>query len=143
MVLNRADLGRFREVISQKPANVQIYERIHFQEMDRLFKEAMVLINTSVFEGFPYTFLQAGKFGVPILSLEVDPDGFIQRYHCGKVAMGNKARLLEGLQELIGNPDLWRTCSKNIRDYVESRHELNSVVKQLDGIFRELMKNAA
>lgn len=143
MVLNRADLGRFREVIGQKPANVQIYERIRFQEMDRLFKEAKVLINTSVFEGFPYTFLQAGKFGVPILSLEVDPDGFIQRYHCGKVAMGNKARLLEGLQELIGNPDLWRTCSKNIRDYVESRHELNSVVKQLDGIFRELMKNAA
>ena len=143
MVLNRVDQRQFEEVMSQKPANVQIYERVRFQEMERLFKEAGVLVNTSIFEGFPYTFLQAGKFGVPILSLEVDPDGFIQRYHCGKVAMGNKARLLEGLQEWIGNPDLWRTYSKNIRDYVESRHELNLVVRQLDGLFKEIMKDAA
>lgn len=143
MVLNRVDQRQFEDVVGQKPPNVRIYDRIHFQEMETLFKEAAVLINTSVFEGFPYAFLQAGKFGVPILSLEVDPDGFIQRYHCGMVAMGKKDRLLEELKELMDNPELRRMYSKNIRDYVESRHELNSVVKQLDGLLSEVMKDAA
>ena len=41
--------------------------------------KSKILINTSSFEGFPNTFVQAWANGVPVISLKVDPDNIIKK----------------------------------------------------------------
>jgi glycosyltransferase involved in cell wall biosynthesis len=139
LVLNRSDLALFDHILRVKPSNVQILESIDFREMESLFARAFVLINTSLFEGFPNTFLQAGKYGVPILSLQVDPDGFVEKHRCGIVAKGEVAILAEGLRRLISDSSLRKTCSENIKSYILSHHEANARVSQLNQFLKGLL----
>ena len=73
MLMNRSDENIFKEVECAKSLNLEIIEWLPYRKAEALIAGAFALVNTSCFEGFPNTFLQAGKFGVPILSFEVDP----------------------------------------------------------------------
>jgi glycosyltransferase involved in cell wall biosynthesis len=114
-------------------------ENIDFRKVENLFSQAFLLINTSIFEGFPNTFLQAGKHGIPLLSLQVDPDGFIEKYECGKVVRGNLSNLAEGLKQMAFGTEFWHQCSENIKQYVRSHHEVNDKVKELHQILEKFV----
>jgi glycosyltransferase involved in cell wall biosynthesis len=137
MVLNRSDPGIFDRAIATATPNVTIRDFVPYAESDGLFRDARALINTSRFEGFPNTFLQAGKSGVPLLSLEADPDGFIARHECGLVAGGDYRRLARGLALLHGDEARWRTCSANIAAYVRAHHDLDSAAERLSQALTE------
>jgi glycosyltransferase involved in cell wall biosynthesis len=136
MILNCSDLNIFRKIIINIPKNVEVIERLDFESTDNLFRKALVFINTSVFEGFPNTFLQAGKYGVPILSLSVDPDDFIKRYSCGLVADGNFEQLSDGLRVIITDREKAREFSHNVKRYVSRFHDLESQARKLKNFFR-------
>ena len=140
MVLNRSDPKIHGEILRRKTENLLILESVDYRDVETLFAQAFLLINTSVFEGFPNTFLQAGKYGVPILSLQANPDGFIKRYGCGKVTDGNLSEFTKGMKFMISNPDFRHQCSENIKRYVRSHHDLNDKVKELDQILRNIME---
>jgi glycosyltransferase involved in cell wall biosynthesis len=118
-----------------------VLEWIPFEEVERLFAQALVLINTSLFEGFPNTFLQAGKYAVPLLSLQVDPDGFIEGYECGIVARGRFDMLVEGLDVIRSDQARHSLFARNIRGYVQKHHSLAQKVRQLDQILAALKSN--
>lgn len=80
-------------------------------------------------EGFPNTFLQAGKQAVPVLSYRVDLDGYIDRDGCGIVAHGDFERLVEGLREIRADSET--VYGRNHRVYVERNHSLAEKVKLL------------
>ena len=139
MVLNRSEPETFKDIIHTKPPNVEIIENVRFGEVEKLFARAFMLINTSAREGFPNTFLQAGKFGIPILSFQVDPDGFIEKYGCGLVANGDINVLTQGLRRLVLDSDFHSQCSRNIKQYVLTYHEPCEKVQQLNEVLRETM----
>ena len=143
MVLNRSDPEIHAEILRRKPKNLRIIENVDFRDVENLFEEAFLFVNTSRFEGFPNTFLQAGKCGVPILSLQVDPDGFIENHQCGIVAKGDTAGLMDGLRRIKSDPDLWQNCSENIKRYIFNYHELKSKVIQLNQILSEFLRHGA
>ena len=139
MVMNRANARVFEQVQAEKPANVEIIERVPFGESDALFRQAYVLVNTSVFEGFPNAFLQAGKYGVPILSLQVDPDGFIAASGCGASAGGDLAALAGQLESLCREPARRDQCGQRAYRYVQEHHRIEDKIAGLDAILRELV----
>ena len=105
-----------------------------------MFAQAFVFVSTSLFEGFPNTFLQAGKYGVPILSYQVDPDDFIERNNCGIVAHGDFDRLVEGMRAIQAHWTSGRgRYSSNIRKYVEENHNLEEQVRIIDRALYELL----
>lgn len=139
MVLNRSDPLIFARMMRLKPPNLLISEKMPFAKMDRLFRRARVLINTSAFEGFPNTFLQAGKYGTPILSLNVDPDGVIEQNEGGFVAKGRESELAAQLALLHNDAVVWQSCSTMIRQYVEKNHDLEAMTAQLKELLLEIM----
>ncbi len=139
--MNRAERDRFERIQQAKPANVNILEGVPFHKIETLFKRAFVFINTSVFEGFPNTFLQAGKYGVPVLSFAVDPDGMFERHACGVCAGGDFERLAEGLASLHSDSDRRARLGDNIREYVRANHDLNAGMLELSQVLGRLMES--
>lgn len=131
MVMNRSRDEIFKSIIAATPANVTIIEHVPINKIERLFARAFALVNTSDFEGFPNTFLQAGKYAVPILSLNVDPDGFVQEHGCGIVAGGSMERLSAGLACIATNHRERERYGSAARSYVEKHHDLAKNVQKL------------
>jgi glycosyltransferase involved in cell wall biosynthesis len=140
-VMNRSDPTIFDAVREAAPANLEIIERLPFADTERLFARAFALINTSRFEGFPNAFLQAGKFGVPVLSLEVDPDSMISTHGCGIVASGDVAALARSVVRLQKDRSLAEQLGRNLRAYVETHHRLEERARQLDELLTRLSTN--
>ncbi len=115
--------------------NLTLYDGIDFHQIQRFFNEADLFINTSVYEGFPNTFIQAGIGQTPILSLNVNPDDFLDRVKGGLCANGDQAILFSNFEQLLNDRELWQEFSKGIFDYVKQHHD----IKHLDHKFMTLL----
>jgi glycosyltransferase involved in cell wall biosynthesis len=130
----------FEAVRAQAAAlgNVEHVGFVPFREVDAHFRRAKAYVLTSGFEGFPSTFVQAAKNGTPILSLDFNPDGFLDRHDCGGCARGDLDRLEEMLVRLLRDPAAWERQSRNAWRYARAHHELDSVVERFGTLLVEL-----
>lgn len=99
---------------------------------------AHILVNTSVYEGFSNTFVQAWMQQVPIVSLNVNPDGIFEKYGIGKLA-GNVDKLCHDVQALINDDQLRGQMGARARDYAIDNHSMKNA-KELVAIIDELLK---
>jgi len=134
MLMNRSDDGIFRRIQSALPGNVRLIEQLPPSEAEHLFEHALVLVNTSRFEGFPNAFLQAGKHRVPVLSLLVNPDAYLAQHGCGVAADGSEERLTHELLRLMRDTKRVEMLGAAHRRYVEKYHRLEDRVAELDKI---------
>lgn len=119
--------------------NLSLKENVVFEKVQAYFNRANVLVNTSDSEGFPNTFLQAGLGRTPILSLNVNPDGFIKEHECGFHCHNDPNELKSKLQVLFENKPVYERCSKNIFDYVKKYHSLDVQSKRMKELFGTLI----
>ncbi len=56
---------------------------IPYHQVNQYFQRASLLVNTSVTEAFPITFIQAWANNAPVVSLNVDPDNIIKNENLG------------------------------------------------------------
>lgn len=109
---------------TKEVSNLTIFENMPFFETDTFYKRAKVLVNTSGYEGFPNTFLHAGAYYCPSLSLNVNPDGILTKYEIGWCAEGNEDSLRDFLQIALTDEPLRKMYGMNARKYVESNHDI-------------------
>jgi glycosyltransferase involved in cell wall biosynthesis len=103
------------------------------QQADKVFallKASRVLVNTSRFEGFPNTMLEAWSVGVPVISLSVDPGGVIEREHLGLLSR-IEAQLRKDVSTLSCQEPLNQRLGANGLAYVRRRHSLEAVFEAL------------
>ncbi len=62
-----------------KMPNVRCYERVPYQDMDKIWEKGRILLLTSHFEGTPNVVLEAWSHGIPVVSCKVDVDGFLSK----------------------------------------------------------------
>jgi glycosyltransferase involved in cell wall biosynthesis len=118
--------------------NLKFIEYVPFREIDRYFQRAKVLVNTSSAEGFPNTFIQAGKCGTVILSLNTNPDGFLDRFNCGFCANGDWDKFVDSLKRLL-RENLYMEMGKNARKYVEGNHDIARIIEQYKKHFMDAL----
>lgn len=121
-------------------SNLRFIEKVPFEHIQIYFNQAKVFVNTSVSEGFPNTFIQAGIGRAALLSLKVDPDNFITVYDCGYVCQDDSAMLVENLKKLLHNPMDWQERGLNTYQYVLENHSLNSGIAKFGKIIHNALK---
>jgi len=121
--------------------NLTMVGRTPFQEVERYFSDAKLFINTSSFEGFPNTFLQAGKYGVPIVSAIVDPGGMLSKHGCGVTCNDDLDAMIKNIHELMTKTDRYVEASHNCESYVRAYHDKNLVIRDYEKAIDEIMSN--
>jgi glycosyltransferase involved in cell wall biosynthesis len=131
---------KYRQLLARAGAvkNLQFIEQVPFCEIGGYFQRAKVFVSTSDSEGFPNTFVEACSYAAPILSLKVDPDGFINGYRCGMSCNDDWQRLVDSLKVMLQE----QRCLEfgtNARKYVEEHHDLTRIARRYKAIFLQLV----
>jgi len=146
IAMNKIDKTRFAaaQETAEKLKNIVFLGALTQEEVQQWFKKTKLFLNTSLREGFPNTFLQAWASGVPVVSLNVDPDNVIEQHKLGKVVEKNiaertnfpqKAELLIGpVEELLKEERLRREMGEAAFSYVMAHHAPDKVTKKLTDI---------
>jgi glycosyltransferase involved in cell wall biosynthesis len=123
---------------AKKVKNLQFIHRVSFSEIDNYFQKAKIFINTSDSEGFPNTFIQACNFATPILSLNVNPDGFLNEYGCGISCNGNMQQMIDSIGFMLTD-NRYIEMGKKARKYVEQKHDLKIIIEEYKRMFNALL----
>ena len=115
---------------SQKLNNLKFVDFVPFNQIDKYFQEAKILVNTSTQEGFPSTFIQAAKNKTPIVSLNVNPDNFLEEYNCGVCCNNNFELMNKNLNILLSDKNSYKRMSENTYNYVKKNHDLKKNAKK-------------
>jgi len=107
------------------------------EDVFQLLEKAKVLVNTSRVEGFSNTFIEAWLHGVPVVTLNVDPDELIEKNSLGSVSR-NSDKLIKDVELLMENEELWRQTSRRCRKFAEENFNIIDKVNDLEGLIERL-----
>ena len=110
--------------------NVEYKGFLPFAEADRYFDGARVMVNTSKYEGFPNTFLQAWSRGVPSVGF-VDT-GSRQDGEPVYAIASDLDDACAQVDRLMSDDVQWRTASRRARAYFNEHHSVEAVVGQYE-----------
>jgi glycosyltransferase involved in cell wall biosynthesis len=115
--------------------NVSLSGRLNHFDTIYQIANSKALISTSVMEGFPNVFIEAWAYGIPVLSLYVDPGSTIKKEELGEVAHGNLHKLLQAME----NSRNTKEFANRAKVYIERNHALNAnKIKETSCLFIEL-----
>jgi len=120
--------------------NLEFIERVPFGQVETYFARAKVFVNTSDSEGFANTFIQACMAATPILSLNVNPDGFLDEYKCGICADGDWEKFIEGCK-ILAERSTTEEYGRNGRQYVQENHDVAKIIEKYKELFRQTISN--
>ncbi|MEX1997129.1 MAG: glycosyltransferase family 4 protein [Candidatus Andersenbacteria bacterium] len=120
-------------------SNITVRSQVPFAEIDGYFQKALLFVNTSLQEGFPNTYVQAAKWGVPIAALQVNPDNILHTYAFGKAAGGDFLRLTADIGEILSRGELRSTMSERAYQYAREHHNLPAVIKKYQALLQSLI----
>jgi glycosyltransferase involved in cell wall biosynthesis len=96
------------------------------EKVNSILAKAHIFINTSRYEGFANTFIQAWMRKVPVVSLHVNPDGVLDQNKIGFFA-GTYEKMLERVVHLIKNPALRDEMGERAQVYAFEKHSENNI----------------
>lgn len=103
--------------------NLRLIESVPYHEAQHWYDRARVFANTSQWEGWPNSFIQAGLGHAALLSLRVDPDGIFAEFGLGECAADNFAGLVAGARRLMDNPAMLASAQDGAARFVREAHD--------------------
>jgi len=117
--------------------NVEYLGELSYEKTNHLIAKASVLVNTSVSEGFPNTFVQAWLRETPVVSLDVDPDRLLETEGIG-YRSGSTEKLAGDVKALLEDEEKRKTMGKRARRYAVEHHDITRVGKSYLDLFQRL-----
>jgi len=120
--------------------NVEYLGELSYEKTNELIAEASVLVNTSVSEGFPNTFIQAWLRETPVVSLDVDPYNLLEAEGIG-YRSGSFEKLASDVKALLKDEEKRRLIGKKARQYAIENHDITRIGKSYLDLFERLLKS--
>lgn len=118
--------------------NVAYLGELPYERANELISEASILVNTSVSEGFPNTFIQAWMRETPVVSLDVDPDGLLETEGIG-IHSGSQEKLACDVRALLEDEEKRRVIGKKARQYAMANHDITKIGKSYLNLFEQMV----
>jgi len=119
------------EQVNSTP-NMKYMGRLPQKEVNRLFATSHLLVNTSKYEGFSNTFIQAWMRKVPVISYNVDPDKLLSEKKYGACAYGDYDLMLRQLKFLIEDEKERTLIGKRAQEYAIEHHSDSNLHNLVD-----------
>jgi glycosyltransferase involved in cell wall biosynthesis len=126
---------RVREQAAGLP-NVEFKGFLPLAEVEPWFDRARVLVNTSVYEGMPNTFMQAWARGVPTVAT-VDVGAKLEGRGIYPVVAGAEEGAAE-VERLFAEDLHWARASARCREYFDRWHSGAEVLRRYEDLFNDL-----
>jgi glycosyltransferase involved in cell wall biosynthesis len=125
MVCPRENVGLWESVAERgaKLANLSFIEKVPYHEIQHHYDAARVFVNTSEWEGWPNSFIQAGLGRTALLSLAVNPDGIFERFGLGCFAAGDFERLASDARAMIADAAQQEAMQAGCARFVAEMHD--------------------
>lgn len=101
----------------------------------KLYDKAHLLVSTSRAEGFPNTFIQSWLRGVPVLSLDVNPDRLLGPDGLGAIA-STMDDLEHKLREFLADPNLRGEVGRRAHEFAKKEFDLQANMDKLEDLIR-------
>jgi glycosyltransferase involved in cell wall biosynthesis len=126
------------EAAAERLPNLELLPPRPRSELLEEMRGAVALVKTSRVEGMPNGFLEAWARGVPVLSLNVDPDAKIANNDIGVAADGSMERLIEAAASLWRDPALRTAMGERARRFIQDVHSPEAVADRWVALLEEL-----
>jgi glycosyltransferase involved in cell wall biosynthesis len=134
----RSEYARDLQQRAGSISNVALHGRVPDHDLNTLYHRARLLCCTSVFEGFPNTFLEAWSVGLPVIST-FDPDKIIARKKLGQPAC-SVVEICAGITVFIEDSRRWQEASSAAQSYFNTHHTLDAVMPNFVRLFQQIKK---
>jgi glycosyltransferase involved in cell wall biosynthesis len=124
MICPREDAALWATVAERaaKLPNVTFRNGVPYREVQAHYDSARVFVNTSTFEGWPNSFIQAGLAETAILSLQVRPDTIFDDYELGVCADGDGEAFLKKAREWLADSERTGRMGREAKRFVVELH---------------------
>ena len=120
-------------MVSTFPQNIIIRGHANASELMNAYQDAILLINTSDYEGIPLTFDEAWACELPVVSLNVDPDGVITRHSLGFVSK-TIDQMVKDIEYLCDDKHKTAELGLGCRDFVVKNHNIDIMAERINDI---------
>lgn len=121
--------------------NLEMTGFVPHADVESFFDGAAVLVNTTVSEGFPNTFLQGWSRGMPSVSF-FDAGARVEGAAVGRV-VPDLDSMAQAVRQLKSDEPLWLTEGARAAEYVRRHHAVDRVVDACESTFDRLMAQPA
>lgn len=127
------------ERMDRRISNFEYVGYVNPSDIGEHYKSAIALVNTSDYEGFPNTFLEAWVHGTPVVSLKFDLDNILEEELVG-FHSGNIETMADQLEELHRDRELLNKMSTHSRKFVEEHFQIDTVTERYTDVFFDLVE---
>ena len=130
IMIGRTNQRLLKFIRSKNLSNLVHLGELSQEQVNSRIANSTLLVNTSLFEGFSNTFVQAWMRGVPVLSLNSKPNNLLTRnrlgFLCDDLAEANDIICKYTLDE-----NGWIKYAKRCSDYAKIHHSVEGNVSDL------------
>lgn len=140
MMMFPGDVDYFEKLIAatRDVANVGVHNSVPYHELSQFLGRTKLIVNTSRFEGVPMAFTHAMAYGIPIASLNVNPDGMFNQHQCGVCARGSEVELVQMVNDLLSYDRQWKTRAENAYNFARDQLDIHANIQPYKILFLKL-----
>ncbi|MDG5467422.1 glycosyltransferase family 4 protein [Deltaproteobacteria bacterium IMCC39524] len=127
------DFNVIAEEARQIP-NLNFYGYLPIGKVEQFFLRAKLFVNTSSYEGFPNSFLQAWQKGLPVVSF-VDPDSLISRNRLG-ISVKSFDEMINAVDSIVNNKIVFSPL--RIQEFYNNNLTIDGLVDEYEKVFKSV-----